>query len=149
MQASKSKLKPLLVIEDSPEDFEVLVRAFNKAEILLPLYRCKDGDDALDFLFKKGRYEGDPYAVSPAIILLDLNLPGTDGYNVLNEIKGHKELGMTPVVVLSTSKSESDVKKSYELGANSYIQKPVDMEGYVRMARMIKSYWFECSILAS
>ncbi len=144
---NKTNLKPILVIEDSPEDFEVLVRAFNKAEILLPLYRCKDGADALEFLFKRGRYENDPYAVSPAVILLDLNMPGTDGYEVLREIKTNRALFLTPVIVLSTSKSESDVKKSYELGANSYIQKPVDMEGYVRMAKMIKSYWFECSVL--
>ncbi len=144
---SKTNLKPVLVIEDSPEDFEVLVRAFNKAEILLPLYRCKDGDDALEFLFRRGRYESDPYAIAPAIILLDLNLPGTGGYEVLKQIKSHPALMLTPVIVLSTSKSESDVRNSYEAGANNYIQKPVDMEGYVRMAKMIKSYWFECSIL--
>lgn len=144
---SKTNLKPLLVIEDSPEDFEVLVRAFNKAEILLPLYRCKDGDDALDFLFKKGRYENDPYAVDPAIILLDLNLPGTGGYDVLRQIKASPSIALTPVIVLSTSKSENDVNNSYEAGANNYIQKPVDMDGYVRMAKMIKSYWFECSVL--
>lgn len=144
---SNTSLKPILVIEDSPEDFEVLVRAFNKAEILLPLYRCRDGADALDFLFHKGRYTDDPYAIRPAIILLDLNMPGTDGYEVLKEIKSNRALFLTPVIVLSTSKSENDVKKSYEMGANSYIQKPVDMEGYVRMAKMIKTYWFECSVL--
>ena len=144
---TKGNLKPILVIEDSPEDFEVLVRAFNKAEILLPLYRCKDGDDAIEFLFRKGRYEQDPFVVTPTIILLDLNMPGTDGYEVLAKIKGNKESMKTPVIVLSTSKSEDDVKRSYEAGANNYIQKPVDMDGYVRMARMLKSYWFECSIL--
>lgn len=145
--SNKTSLKPILVIEDSPEDFEVLVRAFNKAEILLPLYRCRDGADALDFLFHKGRHENDPYAIRPAIILLDLNMPGTDGYEVLKAIKSDPALLQTPVIVLSTSKSESDVRSSYEKGANSYIQKPVDMEGYVRMAKMIKSYWFECSVL--
>ena len=88
---TKGNLKPILVIEDSPEDFEVLVRAFNKAEILLPLYRCKDGDDAIEFLFRKGRYEQDPFVVTPTIILLDLNMPGTDGYEVLAKIKGNKE----------------------------------------------------------
>ena len=144
---TKGNLKPILVIEDSPEDFEVLVRAFNKAEILLPLYRCKDGDDAIEILFRKWRYEQDPFVVTPTIILLDLNMPGTDGYEVLAKIKGNKESMKTPVIVLSTSKSEDDVKRSYEAGANNYIQKPVDMDGYVRMARMLKSYWFECSIL--
>lgn len=142
-----NKIRPILVIEDSPEDFEVLVRAFAKAEILLPLYRCKDGDEALEFLFRAGRYESDPYAITPALILLDLNLPGTDGYDVLAKIKKDEVIGSIPTIVLSTSRSDTDVRKSYEGGANNYIQKPVDMDGYVRTARMIKSYWFECSLL--
>lgn len=142
-----NKIRPILVIEDSPEDFEVLVRAFSKAEILLPLYRCKDGDEALEFIFRRGRYESDPYAITPALILLDLNLPGTDGYKVLSQIKEDKSIRSLPVIVLSTSKSDTDVRKSYDAGANNYMQKPVDMDGYVRMARMIKTYWFECSIL--
>lgn len=142
-----NRLRPILVVEDSPEDFEVLQRAFRKAEILLPLTRCVDGDDALDYLFIRGKYKDDT-AVPPALIVLDLNMPGTDGFGVLERIKTHSELMHIPVVVLSTSRSEEDVRRSYKAGANSYIAKPVDMSGYVRMAELLKSYWFECSVIA-
>jgi len=144
---AKNAIKPVLVIEDSPEDFEVLERAFAKAEILLPLYRCRDGDDALAFLFRSGRYADDPYVTRPALILMDLNMPGTDGAEVLKRVKADPALKSIPAVVLSTSRSLQDINESYLSGANSYIQKPVDMAGYIRMAQMLKTYWFECSIL--
>jgi CheY-like chemotaxis protein len=147
MQAT-NRLRPILVVEDSPEDFEVLQRAFRKAEILLPLLRCVDGDDALDFLYVRGDYTPET-APPPALVVLDLNMPGTDGFGVLERIKTDDALMQIPTVVLSTSRSEEDVRRAYKSGANSYISKPVDMSGYVRMAELLKSYWFECSVLAT
>lgn len=139
--------KPILIIEDSPEDFEVLERAFKKADLDIPLFRCKSGQEALDFLFRDGAFKDYPASPIPALILLDLNMPGTDGYTVLQALKKDDRLKSIPVIVLSTSKSADDVRRSYQSGANSYIQKPEDMQGYVSMAQIIKTYWFGCSIL--
>lgn len=149
MTANSNKIRPILVVEDSPEDFEVLQRAFKKAEILLPLLHCDGGDDALDFLFAKGKYAGANAPDRPSLIVLDLNMPGTDGFTVLERIKAKdSQLAQIPTVVLSTSRSEDDVRRSYRSGANSYIPKPVDMTGYVKMAELLKCYWFECSLLS-
>lgn len=139
--------KPILIVEDSPEDFEVLERAFKKAHLDTPFIRCKNGQEALNFLYRKGVYEEYTNVPQPSLILLDLNMPGTDGYSVLEKVKDDENLKSIPVIVLSTSRSIEDVKRSYQSGANSYIQKPEDMQGYIDMAEIIKTYWFSCSIL--
>lgn len=139
--------KPILVVEDSPEDFEVLERACKKAELNIPLIRCKSGQEALDLLFKTGEYENYQNAPLPAMVLLDLNMPGTNGYDILHKIKNDNNLKTMPIVVLSTSSSLEDIQCSYRSGANSYISKPDDMKGYIAMAEMIKNYWFSfCSL---
>ncbi len=134
--------KPILVVEDSPEDFEVLERACKKAQLDNPLIRCKSGQEALDFLYKTGEYENLHNTPTPAMVLLDLNMPGTNGHEILEKIKNDSMLKTLPIVVLSTSSSVEDVQSSYRSGANSYISKPEDMKGYVAMAEMIKDYWF-------
>lgn len=144
-----SKSVPILVVEDSPEDFEVLERAFKKSGFDIPLQRCKDGQDALDLLYKEGAYENLPKHAKPSLILLDLNMPGLDGHALLESLKDDDANGLSkiPIVVLSTSSSDNDINQSYQRGANSYIQKPDDMKGYVEMVNDIKDYWFSrCSL---
>lgn len=139
--------QPILLVEDSPEDFEATVRAFNRAGLKNSIVHCEDGDSALDYLFRRGRYADPDSSRRPGVILLDLNLPGTDGRAVLQEIKKHEQLRHIPVIVLTTSTDERDVEACYQSGANSYIQKPVDMDGFIRAIERLNGYWFEVVVL--
>ena len=136
--------QPILLVEDSPEDFETTQRAFRRSGLKNPILRCADGDEALDFLLRRGKHTEAP---RPGVVLLDLNLPGTDGREVLNEIKAHPDLKQIPVIVLTTSSDDRDVSACYKAGANSYIQKPVDLEGFMRAIERLNDYWFEVVIL--
>ncbi|HXG13002.1 MAG TPA: response regulator [Gemmataceae bacterium] len=137
----------ILLIEDSPEDYQTTVRALRQVGLANPIHHCADGDEALDFLHRRGAYADPARAPRPMIILLDLNLPGTDGREVLAEVKRCDGLKVIPVIVLTTSADERDVQRCYEAGANSYIQKPVDFDGFLRAIRSLKEYWFEIVIL--
>jgi CheY-like chemotaxis protein len=139
--------QPILLIEDSPEDFETTERAFRRSGLKNPIYRCADGDEALDFLYRRGRHADTDNAPRPGVILLDLNLPGTDGREVLSEIKNDPDLKQIPVIVLTTSKDERDIEVCYRCGANSYIQKPVDLDGFMKAIERLNDYWFEVVIL--
>ena len=136
--------QPILLVEDSPEDFETTQRAFRRSGLKNPILRCADGDEALDFLFRRGANADAP---RPGVILLDLNLPGTDGREVLSEIKASDDLKQIPVIVLTTSADERDVQACYQAGASSYIQKPVDVEGFMKAIERLNDYWFEVVIL--
>ncbi|HET9227230.1 MAG TPA: response regulator [Thermoanaerobaculia bacterium] len=136
--------QPILLVEDSPEDFEATQRAFRRSGLKNPIVRCEDGEEALDYLYRRGRHAD---AVRPGVILLDLNLPGTDGRQVLAEIKQAESLKQIPVVVLTTSADERDIFACYSAGANSYIQKPVDIDGFVKAIERLNGYWFEVVIL--
>lgn len=139
--------QPILLVEDSPEDFEATVRAFKRSGLKNPIVRCEDGDTALDYLFRRGRHADPETSPRPGVVLLDLNLPGTDGREVLQEIKGHDQLRQIPVIVLTTSTDDRDVEACYQAGANSYIQKPVDMDGFIRAIERLNGYWFEVVVL--
>lgn len=139
--------QPILLVEDSPEDFEATVRALRRAGLANPILRCEDGDQALDYLHRRGAYADPARSPRPGIILLDLNLPGTDGRQVLDEIKAAPDLRPIPVVVLTTSTDERDVERCYAAGANSYIKKPVDLEGFMRAIQRLTDFWFEVVIL--
>jgi CheY-like chemotaxis protein len=136
-----------LLIEDSPEDYEATVRALRKAGLANPILRCEDGDEALDFLRRRGRYSAPAGVPRPGLILLDLNLPGTDGREVLEEIKADESLRSIPVVILTTSTDERDVERCYQAGANSYVKKPVDLDGFMRAVQRLKDFWFEVVIV--
>ena len=110
------------------------------------MLHCETGDDALDFLHHRGRYTP-ATAPRPGIILLDLNLPGTDGREVLAEIKGEHGLADIPVVVLTTSADHRDVEACYQAGANSYVQKPVDLDAFMEAIQRLHDYWFDVVIL--
>lgn len=144
---SKNKDIPVLVVEDSQEDFEVLEIACAKAGFNMPMRRCKNGEEALQYLYREGAFENHPKNEHPPFILLDLNMPGMDGHTLMETIKDDDDFKCIPVVVLSTSGSANDVFRSYQNGANSYIQKPDDMKGYVTMVEQIRTYWFECNML--
>jgi CheY-like chemotaxis protein len=139
--------QPILLVEDSPEDFEATVRALRKSGLANPIFRCEDGDEALDFLYRRGRYADPKSAPRPGIILLDLNLPGTDGREVLATVKADASLRSIPVVVLTTSTDERDIERCYGAGANSYVNKPVDLDGFMRSIQRFKDFWFEIVIV--
>ena len=142
-----SQNQAILIVEDSPVDYETTVRALKKAGVSNNIQHCEDGDQALDYLFHRGDYNDCEKYPRPGLILLDLNLPGTDGREVLSELKGCDELKKVPVVVLTTSSDEKDIEQCYEHGANSYILKPVDIEGFFTAIERLTNYWFEIVIL--
>jgi len=140
-------LTKILFVEDSEEDFLTVKRAFKQAGVKNSIYRVKTGDEALDYLFNKGKYESEDDYPKPALILLDLNLPGLSGRDVLQALKKDSSLKKIPVIILTTSNDEKDVDACYRDGANSYMQKPVEFQGFVEAISRLQDYWFEISIL--
>jgi len=134
----KTRPVEILLVEDNPGDVRLTQEAFKEGRVKNNLHVTKDGVDALDFLRRKGKHEG---AVRPDIILLDLNLPRKDGREVLAEIKEDAVLRRIPVVVLTTSRSETDVMKVYDLHANCYIPKPVELEEFIKVVTGIEGFW--------
>ncbi len=138
---SEPKAVEILLVEDSPEDLELALRALQKAKISNRIEVCRDGAEAIDFIFCEGEHAGRKMADGPKVILLDLKLPKVDGLDVLRRIKSDPRTQMIPVVVLTSSKEQSDVVKSYRYGVNSYIVKPVNFEGFVEAVRHLGLYW--------
>lgn len=136
----------ILMVEDSPEDYGTTLRAFKKVGLNNKIVRFEMGDECLDYLFGRGKYKGEEI-ILPGLIMLDLNLPGIDGREVLKIIKSDPKLKKIPLIVLTTSNDIRDIEKCYQLGANSYIQKPVGFEGFIYAITKLKEYWFEISIL--
>lgn len=133
----------LLVIEDSDEDFAALTRVINKAQIQNPVYRCEDGEEALDFLYRQGKYQNQILIPRPSLILLDLNLPGTDGREILAELKQDGDLKTIPVVIFSTSSNPKDINACYRHGISGYIVKPMDIERLNYLVQTFLDYWFK------
>lgn len=131
----------ILIVEDNPSDAEMALRAFKKNNLTNKILVVEDGEEALDYLFSKGQYATKNKDSRPKIILLDLKLPKINGLEVLKEIKSHPETKIIPVIVLTSSKEESDIIESYQLGVNSYIVKPVDFEKFVEAVRDLGFYW--------
>jgi CheY-like chemotaxis protein len=140
---------PLLVAEDSDEDFEVLQLLMQQMHVRNPIYRCTNGDKVLDFLYKKGDYENLTTAPRPCVILLDLNLPGTDGRDVLEQLKQDQELKEIPIVVFTTSSDPKDVEFCYQKGANGYLIKPVDSSELEKTVQAFVEYWLEVNVTPS
>ena len=133
--------KMILLVEDNPDDRELTLLAFKEARILNQVITCSDGEEALEFLFATGAYSGRDTRVMPQVILLDLKLPKVDGLEVLKRLRADPRTRLLPVVVLTTSKEQRDVVVSYQLGANSYIRKPVDFSQFVEASRQLGLYW--------
>ena len=133
-----SKPLDILLVEDNPADVRLTQEAFREGKILNNLMVARDGVEAMDVLHRRGKFAG---AVRPDLVLLDLNLPRKDGREVLAEIKSDPSLMRMPVVVLTTSRAEMDIVKSYDLHANCYIVKPVDLDQFVAVIKSIDNFW--------
>lgn len=131
----------ILLIEDSDEDVAATMRGLRREGLNLVFHRCTTGDQALDYLYSRGRYAAPAQAPRPRLILLDLNLPGTDGRSLLAVIKDDEELKSIPVVVLTTSNSPKDIAACYRRGANSYQVKPVDYARFKQSLQTMIDYW--------
>lgn len=148
MKKMPPQIHSLLVIEDSDEDFEALNRIIAQiGTFTLTIHRCVNGDDALDFLNQaRADRVGDDYSL-PGLIILDLNLPGTDGREVLATIKQSEILKTIPVVVLSTSSNPKDIAACYQAGANSYLVKPLKIDELRESVQVMLNYWFKVTVL--
>jgi CheY-like chemotaxis protein len=133
----------ILMADDDPDDCLLVSRAFKTSKLCNDLRFVEDGEELMDYLYQRGKYKEPGRAPRPGLVLLDLNMPRKDGREALKEIKGDAGLREIPVVVLTTSKEEEDVLRSYDLGANSYIAKPVTFEGLIDVVKSLGKYWFE------
>lgn len=134
------ELLNILLVEDNPDDVELALHALKKNNIVNHVEVVRDGQEALDYLFCKGKYSNSTHPL-PGLILLDLKLPKVDGIEILKNIKVDRKLKLIPVVVLTSSKEERDIIESYNLGVNSYIRKPVDFDQFVETVKHIGFYW--------
>lgn len=136
-----SKTVEILLVEDNTDDVELTLRALRKHDLAEHVHVVKDGVEALDFLMGTGSYNDRSAAEPPRVILLDIKLPKLDGLEVLRRIKSDERTRTTPVVLLTSSREESDIAESYRLGANSYVVKPVDFEKFVESVSELGLYW--------
>ena len=133
--------KVILLVEDNPDDEELALLAFKKSNVVNEVVIARDGEEALDYLFGTGAYAGRDVGVLPQVVLLDLKLPKIDGLEVLQRVRADPRTRRLPVVVLTSSKEEQDLMESYDLGANSYVRKPVDFAQFVESVRQLQLYW--------
>ncbi len=139
---------PVLIVEDSDEDYEIIQWALKKLSIRTPVTRCVDGDDALDYLYMRGAYAKKETA-RPVLILLDLGLTAMDGYEVLSTIKQDERLKAIPVIIWTSSTDPKDVDISFKQGANSYMLKPMNLEKLLQSIEMLNQFWFGVAVLPS
>jgi CheY-like chemotaxis protein len=133
----------IVMADDDPDDRELARDAFNECRLANKVHFVEDGEELMDYLLRRNKYQTMPETPLPALILLDLNMPRKDGREALREIKAHPDLKRIPIVVLTTSKAEEDILRTYDLGVNSYITKPVTFESLVDTVKVLGKYWFE------
>ena len=131
----------ILMADDDDDDYLLTKKALKESKLLNTLIRVGDGEELLDYLHGRGKFEGS--AVRPGVILLDLNMPRKDGREALKEIKADPKLRNIPIVIFTTSKAEEDIYKTYQLGSNSFITKPVTFENLISVMKTLGAYWFE------
>ncbi|MBI4985203.1 MAG: response regulator [Rhodocyclales bacterium] len=136
-----STKRPILLVEDNPDDETLTLRAFNKNRISNPIIVARDGVEALDYLIGNPAQDAPSLKPLPAVVLLDLKLPRIDGLEVLRQIRANPRTRLLPVVILTTSKEQMDIFEGYTLGANSYIRKPVDFEQFIQAIGQLGLYW--------
>ena len=134
---------PILMAEDDEDDRLLAKDAFNESRLANPLFFVNDGEELIDYLYRRGRYAVAEQFPLPGLILLDLNMPKKDGREALQEIKADAQLRQIPIIVLTTSQEEEDIIRSYSLGVSSFITKPVTFEQLVEVIQCIGRYWFE------
>jgi CheY-like chemotaxis protein len=137
----KGKPFQILLVEDNPDHTELILRSFQDHRVINKIHVVSDGETALNYLFRRGNYEEAHKSPHPHLILLDLRLPKVDGLEVLKQIKESNNLKRIPVVILTTSKSESDVARAYDYHANSYVVKPLDFTSFVKLMDDLGFYW--------
>lgn len=135
------KSRVILLVEDNPRDEALTLRALRKSNVVNEVVVARDGVEAFDYLFGEGAYAGRDLEEMPQVVLLDLKLPKVDGLQVLRRIRGDERTRRLPVVVFTSSGEEEDLIKSYDLGANSYVRKPVDFEQFMDATRQLGLYW--------
>jgi two-component system response regulator len=138
---SENHVVEILIVEDSPQDLELALRALKKANVSNRIQVARDGAEALEFIFGEGMHAGRKLENGPKVVLLDLKLPKVDGLEVLQRLKSDPRTKTIPVVVLTSSKEQSDVVESYKLGVNSYIVKPVNFESFMEAVQKLGMYW--------
>jgi CheY-like chemotaxis protein len=143
----KQELGLILLVDDNHDDYEATLRSLRKNHLLNPVYWCKSGSDARDYLYKQGKYINDDTVCRPCLMLLDLNMPGLDGRQLLKELKADREMASIPTIILTTSNDPKDVEECYAFGASTYIQKPVEFEGLTKAIKAMKDYWFGIALL--
>lgn len=131
----------ILLVEDNPDDVELTIRGFKKNNFTNEIVIARDGQEALDFLFGTGQFEGRDMTRQPTLVLLDINLPRIGGLEVLRRMRADERTRRVPVVLLTSSKEDSDIKAGYDLGANSYVRKPVDFVQFTEAVRQLNLYW--------
>lgn len=131
----------ILIVEDNPEDAELTLRALRKNNLANRFYIAEDGAEALDFIFCRGKYHGRNINLPPKVIFLDLKLPKVSGLEVLHELRKHPQTKTLPVVMVTSSREDPDIKMAYELGVNSYVVKPVNFEDFVHAMSQTGLYW--------
>jgi CheY-like chemotaxis protein len=131
----------ILLVEDNPDDIELTLHALRQEKVANRIEVVRDGEEALDFLFCRGPYAQRSFEQAPRVVLLDLKLPKVEGMEVLREIKKDPRTKAIPVVILTTSRDESDVVNGYHLGANGYVQKPVDFDNFRHLVKQLGLYW--------
>ncbi|WP_044559325.1 response regulator [Azospirillum sp. B4] len=135
-----ASLRPILLVEDNPADVELTLAALRKTQLANEIVVARDGVEALDYIFSEGQYANrDPGP--PAVVLLDLKLPKVDGLEVLEKVKSHPRHRATPIVMLTSSREESDVVRSYQHGVNSFVVKPVDFKAFFEAIRDLGIFW--------
>jgi CheY-like chemotaxis protein len=139
MKESNPKIIDILIVEDNSGDARLITEILTDYKIFSSLYHVKDGVEAIEFLKNKGKYKKMP---KPDLIILDLNLPRKDGREVLAEIKNDEHLRQIPVVIMTISQAEEDILKSYNLHANCYITKPIDLNQFIKVVKSIEDFWF-------
>jgi len=131
----------VLLVEDNIHDAEMTIRSLKKVNLANNLLHVKDGEEALEFIFARGKYSDRQSAHLPKVILLDIKMPKVDGIEVLKQLKANETSKLIPVVIMTSSKEEQDIINSYELGVNSYVVKPVDFDGFARAVSQLGLYW--------
>jgi CheY-like chemotaxis protein len=142
VEAGEGKVNPIdiLLVEDNPDDIELTLRAFRRSRVKNRIHVVRDGQEALDYIYHEGGYK-EKKAPTPGLILLDIRLPRVDGLEVLRRLKSDPRFKKIPIVVLTTSNRDPDIARSYELGANSYIVKPVTSDKFMETIQKIELYW--------
>lgn len=141
--SKEGKMITILLADDDPDDRQLTRDAFAQNRLANELATVEDGEELMDYLHRRGKYENLKNKALPGLILLDLNMPRKDGREALKEIKADPILRRIPIVVLTTSKAEEDILRSYDLGVNSYVTKPVTFKSLVELIKVLGQYWFE------